>query len=294
MKNNITKTDNKEILSLNAGALACLHKMFGFDFEKPYGAFKITGSFTFPQIRKFISNSYNINEVCAALYITTNKGGFYFSDYLYIIEVTPENIDISRRPCHFDFWDRRTSRSTRLISEPHIKGAVEDMRKDESVEAYLYIQNNIYRSEPTKKPYRTAEPSEHFDKSGCNVYEKREELKRLARMRAAQKAKEAFNAYDAEDDLLTSKRAIISLKQKLEKIFFNAITAEDVRKFADLVAHFGGLADTMCSLDYLTQRAANKAFSSLDQYNRTLNNLTDKINNLTDAVDGFYAEKKEA
>ena len=269
--------DNQIAVKLNKAckyAFMQLHTAFGFDFEKPFNMVYHEGNFTIASARKLLGVEFD-----NFIIIIRNPEDYCHGDRYRVVKATAGGFDLidHRDFGYFGNWRQSLDSYWR-------KSDFNDDRKSTIAQAYFLYQAKEYRHpvKPTPRPsYYIRSNDIVYDKSGNNVTERRNELKRRAaalrreRQRAAYlKTDDTAKVQELEKKFAATKAAIIS---ELEK----ATTPDEFDRVGKKCEGWYGLRWIARSLETYKKRTAARDYTSIDEANAAYAGIFNELEALT-------------
>ena len=306
----MTNSSIKKLLSVDRHAMQDLHTVIGFDFNKPFTFWEISGRFTVKQIEKEAEKRGYNNSVIAVC-VRDRKG---WNEDFSLATVRGGVVTIDYKTPYYSKW--------RGLDTFYAKCSFEDMRKSESAEAVIFAQrcDDIKKPEEKKvdfserfkvervnyctdghgarwisklelkqttnngkrveyggqwyidcKKSRPQDVREVIDGSGYLLLERRAEWRRKAAKLRADREKEAYNATNNEKELDELRGMIQARKMAVVEMLKKANTAEELKAVEKAVAYWGGLAGIVSDFERFEKRTANKEYRSIEDSNRAYN-----------------------
>ena len=296
----------KKLLSVDRHAMQCLHITLGFDFNKPFDVWEVSGRFTVKQIEKEAAKRGYNGAVIAVCVRDLNGWNKDFS----LVSISNGTISIDHKCPYFSSWGRLDTFCTKV--------SFEDMRKSDSAEAVVFVQDRSDVKKPVEKPVDFSERfklecvntctdgrgahwisrlklvqttnngknveyggpwyidgtrdkpqnvNEVIDGSGYLLRERRAELKRKAAKLRADREKAAYDASNNEKELAELRSMIASRKEIIVAQLQAASTYEDFRAVEKALAHWGGLTGIVSDFERFERKTINKEFNSISASN---------------------------
>lgn len=247
----------KELLQCRKKALRYIHEAYGYDFTKPYVVTGILGKFTAKSIEKITGNNTGILLV-------------YSEGKMKVCEMIHGS---------FNTKDLR-GKYNNSIDKFNRQGDFETTRKSGNVAVYVIQQEKQYIGKPKPEEresysYRRSNENIEIDKSGCNITEVREELKRkLQQYKKEKRAKEAMEI-DYTQHITEITELFTKLKSKIITQLTKADTVEDYKMIEGIFDY--KLIWLVNDIEDIKKYATNKSFSSVESANQMINSIKVKI-----------------
>lgn len=306
----MTNSSIKKLLSVDRNAMRDLHTVIGFDFNKPFTVWEISGRFTVKQIEKEAEKrGYNnaVISVCVRdrfgwnkdFSLATVRGGVVTIDYKTPYYGNGRGLDTFYAKCSFE--DMRKSESAEAVIFAQRR---DDIKKPEEkkvdfserfkVERVNYCTdghgarwisklelkqttNNGKRVEYGGPWYIDNEKSrpqdvrEVIDGSGYLLKERRAEWRRKAAKLRADREKEAYNATNNEKQLEELRSMIKNRKSVIVSMLQAAETCAQLREVEKAIAYWKGLAGIVSDFERFERNTAEKKYRSISESNSAFN-----------------------
>lgn len=306
----MTNSSIKKLLSVDRHSLQSLHSVLGFDFNKPFTAWDISGRFTVKQIEKE-AEKRGYNNAVLAVCVRDCAG---WNEDFSLVTIHNGAIKIDYKMPYYS--------KGRGLDKIYTKGSFEDMRKSESAEAVIFAQSvdNIKKPEEKKVDFserfkvervnyctdghgarwisklelrqttnngkrveyggswyidneksRPQDVREVIDGSGYLLKERRAEWRRKAAKLRADREKEAYNATNNERELDELRGMIQARKMAVIEMLKTANTSEELKAVEKAVAYWHGLAGIVSDFERFERNTEEKKYRSIAESNRAFN-----------------------
>lgn len=246
----------QELLQCRKNAFKYIHEAFGYDFTKPYNVTAILGKFTAKSIEK--ETGCNTGALLV-----------YTRGRLNICELIDGkfNTNSAQRLSNYD------------VDTFYGKGDFEEIRKSGNAAIFIIQQDKQYIKKSINKSINySRNNSIEFDKSGCNLTEIRNEMRRkLIDYKTNKRKKEAL-----EIDFMKDATEISSLyaefKADILKQLTEAQTPEEYKILTDIMSY--KLIWLVRDIEDFTKKAMEKNFSSVESAHNKINEIKETINKM--------------
>lgn len=245
----MTNSSVKKLLSVDRHAMQDLHAVIGFDFNKPFTVWEISGRFTVKQIEKEAEKRGYNNAVIAVCVrdrygwnkdfsLATVRGGVVTIDYKTPYYGNGRGLDTFYAKCSF-----------------------EDMRKRESAEAVIFAQS---RDDIKKPKEKKVDFSERFKVERVNYCTDGHGARWISRLDLKQTT-------NNEKQLAELRRMIQARKMAVVEMLKKANTSEELKAVEKAVAYWKGLAGIVSDFERFEKRTTNKEYRSIAESNLAYN-----------------------
>ena len=305
----MTNSSIKKLLSVDRHAMQDLHAVLGFDFNKPFTVWEISGRFTVKQIEKEAEKRGYNNSVIAVC--VRDRDGWNKDFSLVTVRCGAVKIDYK-----MPYYGRG-----RGLDHFYTKSSFEDMRKSESAEAVIFAQRHDDIKKPDCKPVdfsqrfkvervnyctdghgarwisklelkqttnngkrveygysyidgdksRTQDVREVIDGSGYLLKERRAERRRKAAKLRADREKEAYNATNNENQIEELRSMIKNRKSVIVSMLQAAETCAQLREVEKALAYWKGLSGIVSDFERFERNTAEKKYRSITESNSAFN-----------------------
>lgn len=156
----------------------------------------------------------------------------------------------------------------------------ETMRKSGNTAMYFIQQEQKYIGNPKQKEriYYSHGRKPEYDKSGCNLTEKRDNLNRkLTKYKAEKRAKEAAEV-DYRQDIIAILNSFTELKAEIITCLAEAKTSSDYEKLNNATNY--NLTRLVRKIEKVKKYAENKCFTSVDSASNMIEDVRTEITRL--------------
>ena len=258
-----------ELLQCRKNALKYIHEDFGYDFTKSYNVTAILGKFTAKSIEKETGSNTGILLAYTRGKLAVCKmidGKFYAKDIKNI-----HNYDIDT------FYNQ---------------GDFEEIRKSGNATVFIIQQESQYIKKSIKKEtygyyYESSKPE--FDKSGCNLTELRNEMRRkLINYKENKRKKEALEI-DFMKDIADISNLYADFKANILKYLTDAKTSEEYNILSDIMNY--KIVWLVRDIEDITKKAVEKKFSSVESAQNKIIEIKNTIHKLHEQLINKSAEQ---
>lgn len=299
----MTNSSIKKLLSVDRHAMQDLHAALGFDFNKPFTVWEISGRFTVKQIEKE-AEKRGYNNAVIAVCVRDKKG---WNEDFSLATVRGGVVTIDYKTPYYG--------KGRGLDKFYTKCSFEEMRKSESAEAVIFAQSRDDIKKPDEKKvdfserfkvervnYRTdghgarwisklelkqttnngkrveygyspwyidgdksrpQDVREFIDGSGYLLKERRAEWRRKAAKLRADREKEAYNATNNEKQIEELRSMIKNRKSVIASMLQAAETCAQLREVEKALAYWKGLAGIVSDFERFERNTAEKKYRSI-------------------------------
>lgn len=274
------KENIKRLSAIYPRVFRDLHRIVGFDYERPFECYFLEGNFTVNKVLK------KLDEV-----------GYTYKDEIILLMRNPRTkyyqdlhlAGIDRGHVRIDYGNTYFSRLKSISN----KGLFEEFRKMPHVETFVIVQHmesikkpeekeidkqGRFKSAPIKYKSRIYGCDEYYsiDKSGYIMDEKRQSLHDRAMKLRASRKKEAYLQVDNTGKIKELQTMIDGCKMRIAAEIRAAQTSGEIMTINKKLGYFG-LEGIMTSFESYKNTEANRGFKSIEESERAYQRIIEKL-----------------
>lgn len=255
-------------------ALMQLNHAFGIDFEKPFTMVYHEGNFTIASARKLVGVEYD-----DFIIIIRNPENYCRRDRFMVVKAIGGGFDLVEGRALGYYNNFRQS-----LDHYFRKSDFNDDRKSTKAQAYFLYQAKEYRRpvKPERPPYYIRRNDVIFDKSGNNITERRNDLKRRADALRRERARAAYLETDDAAKVQELGKRIAATKAAIISELEKATTENDYKKVGEKIGGWHGLKWVVWNFGIYKKRTAEKDYPSVETANGAYNEIVKDLENLTE------------